>query len=170
MEDFTKKLEVANQYENWIAKYLCKENNFTFISFNNDNKFDFAVYDKNGQDILFEVKHDYQTHTGNIAIEYNCRNKPSCINTTQSDFYVFIFPLLNEVWIIKTNKLKKLIEDFQKGLHEDNWTSNLYYRDNAEAGDCFPNSLQKVSKVHLMRRNDIRNYFRVIKFNNIPKY
>ena len=161
MSEFKEQLSVANQYERWIAQGFKN-----VIEFNNDNRYDFKTEDGT----TYEVKHDFQTETNNIAIEFECRNKPSCISVTIADYFIFIFPLLNEVWKIKTEKLKKLIKDFKQGLNEENWTSELYYRDNVAGGDYEEKYKGKVSRLHLMKREDVQSYFKVLKCKNIPDF
>lgn len=161
MSEFIEQLTVANKYERWIAQGFKN-----VIEFNNDNRYDFKTEDGT----TYEVKHDFQTATSNIAIEFECRNKPSCISVTEADYFIFIFPLLNEVWKIKTEKLKELIQDFKKGLNEENWTSKLYYRDNVAGGDYEEKYKGKVSRLHLMRREDVQSYFKILKLKNIPDF
>tara|TARA_R100000734_G_C3239530_1_gene44678 strand:+ start:101 stop:448 length:348 start_codon:yes stop_codon:yes gene_type:complete len=52
-----------------------------------------------------EVKLDRKAHdTGNIFIEYESRNKPSGITTTQAEYYCIV---INDIYhIIETSKLK----------------------------------------------------------------
>jgi hypothetical protein len=161
MSEFKEQLSVANQYERWIAQGFKN-----VIEFNNDNKYDFKTEDGT----TYEVKHDFQTATNNIAIEFECRNKPSCISVTEADYFIFIFPLLNEVWKIKTEKLKQLIKDFKEGLNEENWTSTLYYRDNVAGGDYEEKYKGKVSRLHLMKREDVQSHFKILKCKNIPDF
>jgi hypothetical protein len=41
-----------------------------------------------------EVKTDFIAHrTGNLAIEYECRGKPSGISVTDADYYAYCLPL-----------------------------------------------------------------------------
>jgi len=58
-----------------------------------------------------EVKRDRVAHeTGNVFIEYQSRNKPSGIATTQADFYAY---WIGEVCVlISTDKLKTICRQF----------------------------------------------------------
>jgi hypothetical protein len=50
----------------------------------------FSAYDICADGIYYEVKSDRKAHaTNNICIEYECSQKPSGINVTQADFYVY---------------------------------------------------------------------------------
>lgn len=56
-----------------------------------------------------EVKTDRMAHkTGNIAVEYECRGKPSGISTTEADYWAFIIYSGNYIVITKTEMLKKI--------------------------------------------------------------
>jgi hypothetical protein len=52
--------------------------------------------------------------TKNIAIEYFSRGKASGISVTKAEFFITYFPLLNEIWLIKVEKLKKLLKEDEK--------------------------------------------------------
>ncbi len=152
MGEFIEKLTIANKYEKWIGSFM---NNVE--KYNDDKLYDILL--TNG--LTIEIKQDFQTYTGNIAIEYWCRDKPSGISTTEADYHIFIFPLLDEVWKIKTSKLKDLIKLYQDGLYiEHNETSELFYIDNAAGGDD-DNTGEGRSKLRLMKRSDVIKYFDV---------
>jgi hypothetical protein len=89
------------------------------MNYNSDFKFDLQlgiVGEKYLNDILsnkkIEVKTDFQAmQTGNLFIEYESRNKPSGISTSEADFYCFI--ISNEhLILIKTNQLKEICRPF----------------------------------------------------------
>ena len=69
------------------------------MEYNSDFKYDLEI-GKEGERIVheifankkLEVKRDsWVGRSGNIAIEFKSRNKPSGISTTQADYWVFIF-------------------------------------------------------------------------------
>ena len=67
-----------------------------------------------------EVKRDnWVGRTGNIAIEYKSRGKPSGIATTQADYWIIMFSKEYEdkfMFIIETQKLKEVTKKyFNKG-------------------------------------------------------
>jgi hypothetical protein len=94
------------------------------ISNNKDNKFDLLVnyYDRN---IKYEVKTDVYVSpgydTGNMFVEYKCRGKDSGITVTEADWFVTYFVHFGEIWYIKTNKLRELINNnnFISGIGGD---------------------------------------------------
>lgn len=63
-----------------------------------------------------EVKTDFMAHeTGNIALEYESRGKPSGISVTEADFYAYCLPLANFQNIIifmEINELKRLAREY----------------------------------------------------------
>ena len=69
------------------------------MNFNNDFRYDLEVgkegeriIDSLFKDKLLEVKRDsWVAKSGNIAIEYESRGKPSGIATTEADYWVIIF-------------------------------------------------------------------------------
>ena len=152
MDDFPTQLKIANKYEQWLGSKMDVE------CYNNDNKYDILL--KNG--LTIEVKNDFKSETGNVALEYFCRNKPSGISVSQADYYIYLYPKLQEVWKIKTEKLKQMIEDFKNGCHVENWTTELYFM-RVSGGD------DNLSKMYLVRQFDIRHLFDIKKMD-IPYY
>lgn len=74
---------------------------------------------KEGEDLISEallkgeVKRDYGAGTtGNVFVEYESRGKPSGLDVTESDYYVFLLAddwYDSEVFIgIKTSRLKRI--------------------------------------------------------------
>ena len=78
----------------------------------------------------------------NIAIEFECRNKPSGIMITEADIYAY--------FIIKPNDLFDLylipVEDLKKMITEKK------YKRLVNGGDGY------LSKMYLMSLNDMQNY------------
>ena len=89
------------------------------MEYNNDFKYDLKVgqiAEKSLGDLLehktIEVKKDLQAlETKNIFIEYESRNKPSGLATTQSDYYCY-FISDTRMFLIETNDLKKLCRKY----------------------------------------------------------
>lgn len=75
---------------------------------------------KNGATVLYEVKTDeYCTEdydSGNMAIELECKKKPSGISCTKADVFVYYYYHLSvdNLWMIKVDELKKMIKDNYK--------------------------------------------------------
>ena len=90
---------------------------------NSDFKFDLKIGQLKEQEIgaifndkKIEVKTDFMAHeTGNIAIEFESRGKPSGISTTESDYYAYCLPLANFQNIIiflEINELKRMAREY----------------------------------------------------------
>ncbi len=108
------------------------------MNYNNDFKYDLKI-GQVGETMLNEILHDstievkrdsWIGRTGNIAVEYQSRGKPSGISTTKASHWCFIFSneFNDEVMIIiETNRLKRISRIFyNKGnikLMGDNNTS-----------------------------------------------
>jgi hypothetical protein len=78
------------------------------------NSYDFKL-SINGKEISYEVKTDSRCtpskDTGNMYIEFICLGKPSGISVTKADWFVMYFDELEEMWYIKTDKLRELINN-----------------------------------------------------------
>ena len=62
--------------------------------------------------ITFEVKADRKaTTTNNIAIEYQCNNKPSGISTTEADYWAYFLVGTNTYYLIPTSTIRTAIEN-----------------------------------------------------------
>jgi hypothetical protein len=123
-EKFKQDMVDSGIYEIYV-KNLFQEQGWGFVRYNNDKFFDILMTDKRGNEKKIEVKKDCQTGKGNIIFEFSSYGKPSGIKTSQSDFWVYVFPLLEEIWFIKTPQLKKIIEVYNpEKLPEspDTWT------------------------------------------------
>lgn len=91
------------------------------MKYNNDFKYDLKVgqvAEERLADILqnktIEVKRDLQAiQTGNIFIEYESRNKPSGIATTQAHYWCY-FINNSRMFIIETKELKELTRKYIK--------------------------------------------------------
>lgn len=86
---------------------------------------------------------------GNIFIEFSSRGKDSGINATESDLWVYFFHHLNEIWIIRVSKLRKLIRDND---------FEIFYN----AGD-------ENSRTHgyLIKRELFREHFKVVQYERV---
>lgn len=111
--NFKQDIQIGKKGENVVANYL-ETLGATLISENNDNKFD-IIMEYKGKQINYEIKTDIFCNpvndTGNIFIEYECRNKPSGISVTKADWFVTYFKYFDEIWFIKTADLKNLISE-----------------------------------------------------------
>jgi hypothetical protein len=120
---FESDLKEAQKFEVLISKYF-KNKGFKIVEFCK-NKFYDILIEKNDKQYKIEVKADHQTNTGNIIFEFFAFDKLSGISTSTSDFWIYVFPLINQIWIIKTKKLKELIKKYDPVINYegvDNWT------------------------------------------------
>jgi hypothetical protein len=95
------------------------------MNYNSDFRYDLEI-GKEGERIVhdifvnkkLEVKRDsWVGRSGNIAIEFKSRNKPSGIVTTEADYWVFVFSREYEdkvILIVETQKLKNVAREYAK--------------------------------------------------------
>lgn len=97
----------------------------TYDSSNKTNTYDILV-SFNGKKIRYECKTDFFDDTGNMFIETSCRGKASGIEVTKANWFVTYFKKLNEIWYIKTDKLKRILKEHKhKEATQcgDNWSN-----------------------------------------------
>ncbi len=111
--DFRKDLVLGNEGEVVIKDFLVKQG-LMYVESNDNNKFDLKMIKKN-KEVTYEIKTDVLVtptkDTGNLFVEFKCRNKPSGIETSEAEWFVTYFKHLNEAWFIKTDKIKSLLAD-----------------------------------------------------------
>jgi hypothetical protein len=114
--NFKNDLKVAKHTENEMATFLKRRYKATILKQGNeDGRFDLLVRTSAGIDVAIEMKEDFLTQkTGNVAVEFECRGKPSGINTTQSDLYIY------------KNTLSRW--NFQNFCHQHNDFEKNYFR------------------------------------------
>ena len=143
--DFNSDLKLGNDGEKAVVKFL-ESKGCVFIDSNNDNKYDIKM-SVNGVETTYEIKTDVTCaplfDTGNLFVEYSSRGKLSGIAVTKADWFVTYFLYLNELWFIKSDKLKELI-------------NNNYFPVFKDAGD--PNSS---THGYLIKRKDFKTHFNV---------
>jgi hypothetical protein len=113
--NFNKDLIIGEQGERTVTQDL-ESIGAKLITDNKNNSHDLIV-EKNGIQLKYEIKTDVfcfpQFDTGNMFIEFECRGKKSGIEVTTADWFVMYYKYLKEIWYIKTDELKKLINDNQ---------------------------------------------------------
>lgn len=108
---FLHALRKSKEVERQIADHFTSKG-YEVLYISTDNTCDLIVK-KDNITKLYEVKTDFIINehfdTGNMFIEFESRNKLSGIATSQSDWYIYYFINLNEMWFIRTAYLKYLI-------------------------------------------------------------
>lgn len=111
--NFVADLRKAKESEKEISKLLVEKFSATIVDDeNNTNTHDIHAI-INNKSYLFEVKEDFMVgDTGNVAVEFSCRGKPSGIETSKADFYIYILHLKECIKhvIIPLSRLKKSID------------------------------------------------------------
>jgi hypothetical protein len=145
--NFKLDLKLGNDGEEIVKKFL-ESKNHQFVGSNNDNKYDLKMLVRN-KETTYEIKTDVlcspRYDTGNMFIEFYSRGKDSGIAVTQAKWFVTYFKHLDEIWFIKTNKLKKLISEND-------------FRVISNAGD-----IGSQTHGYLIKREDFKTYFHVTK-------
>jgi len=123
--NFYKDLLFGQSYEKEALKYF-KFKEFK-ISEGNFKPYDIELIVKDDKKMFIEVKCDRMAHrTGNIAIEYECNNIPSGINTTQAHKWIYFIEESKEVFIIPVKKLRSLINGCRQVSGGDGFRSKMY--------------------------------------------
>lgn len=145
--NFGEDLKLGNKGEELVANFL-QTKGCEYIDSNNDNKYDIKMR-KNNTEITYEIKTDVLVapiyDTGNIFIEFESRGKESGISVTKSDWFVTYFKYLKEIWFIKSETLKTLIQENEFPIFYD-------------AGD-----VGSATHGYLIKRKDFKEYFHVYK-------
>src|SRR3989304_8306710 len=87
--NFKKDLSVAKETEKEVAKLLEERYGLNIVSFEETNRYDILT-EKYEKPYTFEVKEDFLCEkTGNVGLEFECRGKPSGIQTSQADYHIY---------------------------------------------------------------------------------
>ena len=145
--NFNQDLVLGNSGEIVIKEFL-ETKGCEFINLNDNNQYDLKMK-KNNNEITYEIKTDVFVapiyDTGNIFIEYESRGKNSGISVTKADWFVTYFKYLKEIWFIKSETLKTLIQENEFPIFYD-------------AGD-----VGSATHGYLIKRKDFKKYFYVCK-------
>lgn len=94
------------------------------MKYNNDFRFDLRVgqvFEKQLDELLgkhIEVKRDFKAvETGNIFIEYESRNKPSGISTSQAEWWC-VWLSNSHLILIETRKLKEICRKYLRSSRD----------------------------------------------------
>jgi hypothetical protein len=140
---FRKDIIEGEAGEDYIIDFLTKGWKGTLLQKKKDYTWDFKIDFENSGVQTFESKTDVYCipfskvngkvikgrDTGNIFIEFSCRGKDSGIKVTEADWFVYYFKFLGELWIIKVDDLKKLIDEnnFKIGVGGDPGSNSSGY-------------------------------------------
>jgi hypothetical protein len=144
--NFKKDLKIGKKGEDYIIEFL-ENKGFKFIERNNDKSFDILM-EWRGKKIKYEIKTDvYPKDTGNMVIEFESRGKESGISVTKSHYYIYYYAHYDEIWLIRTKDLKKLIKENKlRYVVGGDWKSN--------------------TKMWVIKKEEYRNWFKVYNFAN----
>lgn len=109
---FSEDLKVAKKTEREVGELLEKFYNAEIKEFKENSDYDILV-DIEGKEYKFEVKEDFMcVDTGNVALEFECRGKPSGIAISDADYYIYKLVMKNgpEYIMHSTKELKSMIE------------------------------------------------------------
>ena len=140
---FRKDIIEGEAGEDYIIDFLTKGWKGTLLEKKKDDTWDFKIDFENSGVQTFESKTDVYCippsevngkvikgrDTGNIFIEFSCRGKDSGIKVTEADWFVYYFKFLGELWMIKVQDLKKLIDEnnFRVGVGGDTGSNSSGY-------------------------------------------
>ena len=118
-------------------------------------EYDFT-YTKDDETFKVEVKSDrLASRTGNLFIEFECRNKPSGIGATTADYWVYFIlfcknnnvyggeVIKTECYVIPTDELKKLIKRCRIVSGGDDYASKGYLLNKNKCSKYLKSPLQK---------------------------
>lgn len=111
--DYDRDIKIARATEIEVANLLIKKYEAVILEFGHTNKYDILAL-VNGKNFKFEVKEDFTCkRTGNVGMEIKCRGKPSGINVTEADFFIYKIHTQDGIrfYLFKTSALKRMIEN-----------------------------------------------------------
>ena len=121
--DFEKDLPTGENGEQVTARTLLEYKGWYPMKFNKTKGYDILFQPEGGDVVKVEVKTDvYPVNTGNMVIETENRGQNSGITTTEADYWAYLYPFhdANNLWLIKTEELKKMIEENKDKLRKKN--------------------------------------------------
>ena len=102
---FGKDLEFGREFERKALDYF-EHTSYEFAPNRCFKDYDIKLDGKT----TIEVKADRLAHkTGNVVIEYQCNGKPSGIESTRADFWLYFIDKTNEVYRFRPTEIKEFI-------------------------------------------------------------
>lgn len=125
--NFREDLKDSEESVDRVIKFL-SEHDCTQIQKNDDGKYDISYINKSGQPRTAEVKNDLMWNdTGNVAIEYVSRKKPSGISTSKADVWYYV--LGDILYMVPIGRLRAYLfehwDRYRRVNGGDNNTSKL---------------------------------------------
>tara|TARA_R100000234_G_scaffold4167_1_gene3262 strand:+ start:914 stop:1426 length:513 start_codon:yes stop_codon:yes gene_type:complete len=153
--NFDKDLADGQKGEQAVRHFVETVMEKQFKKYNDNANYDILFQNPYEDPVTFEVKTDYweknidEGGSGNMAIEYKCRGKPSGIRTTKATYFAYYFPNIRDkhLWVITVDNLKKLLK---------NCVSKR-----VNGGETYYDSDEKVAKCFLIDRYRYRKHFDV---------
>jgi hypothetical protein len=128
-----------------IIKTFLENLGYTFLSKSENIPHDYQFV-KKGKQYRFEIKTEFYD-SKNIEIEYEHKDIACGLSVSKSDFLIKYYPLINEVWLIKIEKLKSLIKENIK----DEMKIEKYNKE----------TLDGVTKMFLLKKENLKDQFRI---------
>jgi hypothetical protein len=124
--DFKLDLPIAKATEREVADLLVKNYGVEILNYEDTYRYDILarwavskMFWEDGKphyrDVKIEVKEDFVGETtGNVGLEFECRGKPSGIQTTEADYYIYKLHTRShtiQFVLHDTGVIKQMIED-----------------------------------------------------------
>lgn len=113
--NFEKDLNRSKLVEMEVIKLLENKFGWERIKENNDIRYDVRFNMPNVGVIDVEIKEDLECYsTGNVALEFECNGKPSGINATIANLYVYVIHCSDNVKryiLLSSNRLKEAVKN-----------------------------------------------------------
>ena len=127
---FENDLIIGNKFEIIAQERIIKyyENKLKVIETCNDFRYDFKL----SNNLTYEVKYERSSlKTNKVFMEYIAFQKPSGIDRTQADYYIFVLPINdngNQFVLISVDVIKQLInEKVYTRKHTDKYKSGYIF-------------------------------------------
>ena len=158
-DDFEKDLADGQKGEAAVKHFVETTLEIPFFKYNDTKAFDIMFQSVGEEPVFFEVKTDYfekdwtKGGSGNMAIEYKCRGKPSGVRTSLATHFAYYFPNIEDkhLWVIPMEDLNSLLK------------GNRFPA--KDAGEVDRRTGKKVSRCYMIPRFEYKEYFDVYTFD-----
>lgn len=139
--DFKKDIIIAKSTEQEISKLLYEHYGVKTLEISKNKYYDLKVLLPNKKEKLIEIKEDFQSYrTGNLALEFECREKPSGIAITNASLFIYKLHENKIVYWATTTKTFK------------NMIANRRFSRVVNGGDKNSNSLNYLFSIELFKQ------------------